>query len=98
MFYNLFLIIGLIVAVVMSTMTQFRNAILAFLAIGTTLVIIITDNVVDGNSFGSNLSAAGFVLLGAIFCYWILFIGSERESFSSIKIVKTSTTTAPLPR
>ncbi|KAF9297876.1 Transmembrane osmosensor [Mortierella antarctica] len=92
-FYNLFLLLGVTLAVSTDAVHTYRLAIVAYIAGSLSLTFYIINATIGSIFSSSNAAASGLIFQSLPLIFWILYFGSEEDS-----LVKRSIGSFTVPR
>ncbi|KAG0044068.1 Transmembrane osmosensor, partial [Gryganskiella cystojenkinii] len=81
-FYNLFLILGVTLAVATQAVPNYRLVILTFLAGGLSLLFICIEGTINVHYSKFSAVGAGLIFQSLVLIFWVVFFGAEEDSLA----------------
>jgi len=81
-FYNLFLILGVALAVATQAVPNYRLVILTFLAGGMSLLFFCIDEMINIHFSKFSAVGSGLIFQSLVLIFWVVFFGAEEDSLA----------------
>ncbi|KAF9901399.1 Transmembrane osmosensor [Linnemannia zychae] len=81
-FYNLFIILGVTLAVAAQAVHNYRLALLTFIGGSLTLVIVCIEGTINFGYSKFNAVSAGLIIQSFVLIFWVLYFGAEEDSLA----------------
>ncbi|KAF9959684.1 Transmembrane osmosensor [Mortierella alpina] len=85
-FYNLFLGLGVTLAVATQSLHNYRLVILTFIAGSLSLLFVCIDGAINNGLAKYNAAGAGLIFQSFVLIFWVIYFGAEEESLAKRSI------------